>query len=123
LQAACSTARPQLRGGSASCRLFSTLLPTRCSCKHLPSPAGGFFDGKTSAEERQRYLLDTIKSSTGQQRQAGASGADGAGAGAGQLSNAQLNKLLARGEGELELFGAEDARMQVGRSRRYCSWG
>lgn len=42
-----------------------------------------------------------------QQQKAGA-GADG------QLSDAQLNALLARGEGELELFEAEDRRMRVG---------
>lgn len=36
--------------------------PTRCrACPALPP---GFFDGKTSAEERQRYLLETIRTST-----------------------------------------------------------
>lgn len=26
-------------------------------------PTGGFFDGRTTAEERQRYLLETIRTS------------------------------------------------------------
>ena len=42
-------------------------------------------------------------------------GAGGSGSSAdGQLSGAQLNEMLARGESEVELFEAEDARMQVG---------
>ncbi|PRW58677.1 chromatin structure-remodeling complex SYD-like isoform X1 [Chlorella sorokiniana] len=72
------------------------------------SITGGFFDGKTSAEERQRYLLETIRTST----QRGGSGASGSTDG--QLSDSQLNEMLARGEGEVELFEAEDARMQAG---------
>ena len=42
-------------------------------------------------------------------------GTSGSGGSAdGQLSDGQLNEMLARGEGEVELFEAEDARMQVG---------
>lgn len=86
---------------------FRPLLP--------PAPPGGFFDGKTSAEERQRYLLDTIRTSTQQQLKKGScSGEDGSDASGGGLTNAQLNRLLARGDPELELFEAEDRRMQVG---------
>ncbi len=44
--------------------------------------------------------------------QRGSAGASGTADG--QLSDAQLNELLARGEEEAELFAAEDARMQVG---------
>jgi hypothetical protein len=84
--------------------------------------AGGFFDGKTSSEERQRYLLDTIRTSTQQQaaqqaQQAGNGGGGGDAGGAsadGPMSDAQLNRLLARGDEELELFEDEDRRVQVG---------
>ena len=40
-------------------------------------------------------------------------GGDSAGGASAQLSDAQLNELLARGEDEAELFAAEDARLQV----------
>ncbi|KAL4430828.1 hypothetical protein ABPG75_006084 [Micractinium tetrahymenae] len=81
------------------------------------SITGGFFDGKTSAEERQRYLLDTIRSS--QRAAAPLAGSGDGGDGGGALSDAQLNALLARGEGELELFEAEDRRM---RETELASW-
>ncbi|KAI3433655.1 hypothetical protein D9Q98_003464 [Chlorella vulgaris] len=81
------------------------------------SITGGFFDGKTSAEERQRYLLDTIKASTQAHPScdAGGVGSDSAGVrgdASGQLSDRQLNVMLARGEEELELFEREDRRLQ-----------
>jgi hypothetical protein len=103
----------------------------------LSSCAGGFFDGKTSAEERQRYLLDTIRTTTQQQQRGGGGGScsgardsgrgpeevggassdnmDGSGgSSSGALSDAQLNRLLARGDAELDLFEVEDRRVQVG---------
>jgi hypothetical protein len=78
----------------------------------LPLP-GGFFDGKTSAEERQRYLLDTIRTST--QRTAAP--------GSVPLSDAQVNQLLARGDDELALFQAEDRRMRVSGPGLKPLWG
>ena len=108
----------------------------------LTACAGGFFDGKTSAEERQRYLLDTIRTSTQQQQQRGGGGSGGAedgGRGAGEgggagsndmtgsggtssgaMSDTQLNRLLARGDAELELFESEDRRVQVGGCKAPC---
>lgn len=73
------------------------------------SRTGGFFDGSTSAKERQRYLLDTIRASS----QAGSGARQDT---SGQLSDDELNRLLARGDAELELFEAEDRRMRVGAS-------
>lgn len=52
-----------------------------------PIPAGGFFDGKTSAAERQAYLLDVIRSSQQQAQRAGGSGD----ASDGQLSDEEVN--------------------------------
>lgn len=40
-----------------------------------------------------------------------------------QLSDGQLNEMLARSEGEMELFEAEGACMQVGSAARLLSWG
>lgn len=40
-------------------------------------------------------------------------GTNSSGSSDGQLSDGQLNEMLARSEGEVELFEAEDARMQV----------
>jgi hypothetical protein len=57
---------------------------------------GGFFDGKTSNEERREYLLSILKQD-GQ-----AKGAVGQG-----LTTFELNKLLARGKAEIELFEAK----------------
>lgn len=76
------------------------------------APAGGFFDGKTTAAERQAYLLDTLRASAQQAQQAQRGGDGGQ-----QLSDAQLNALLARGEGELQLFAAEDWRLRVSDER------
>lgn len=77
------------------------------SCHPLLTSAGGFFDGSTSAEERQRYLLDTIRASTAPADSSGQRGGE-------QLSDGELNQLLARGDAELELLEAEDARLRVG---------
>ena len=73
---------------------------------HLPL-AGGFFDGKTSAEERQRFLLETIRTASS------ASGRRGGGSDDCERSDAQLNQLLARAPGEAEALAAEDRRMQA----------
>ena len=54
---------------------------------------GGFFDGQTSSEERREYLL-SILNSDGQAK--GSAGQD--------LTPSELNKLLARGKAEAELF-------------------
>jgi superfamily II DNA or RNA helicase len=72
------------------------------------SITGGFFDGKTSAAERQKYLLGLLKDSGG--------GGSGSGSGAGgsrssNLNDSELNSLLARTEEELKLFEKEDARL------------
>ena len=57
---------------------------SRQPAPRLDPPAGGFFDGKTTAEERQRYLLDTIRASAaGAGAGAGAAGGSGAAAGDG----------------------------------------
>ena len=80
------------------------------------NPAGGFFDGKTSAAERQRYLLEAIRSSAAAAAAAAAADDGAAGGGAGDaLSDAALNALLARRPGEAELLEAEDARVRVRR--------
>ena len=70
------------------------------------SITGGFFDGKTSASERQRYLLGLLKAQDG-----GSSCGGGGGSTRGDLSNAELNRLLVRGEEELELFAKEDEKL------------
>jgi len=67
------------------------------------SITGGFFDGKTSAAERQKYLLGLMKDSGG--------GCADAGSSSGNLSDSELNKLLARSDEELNLFEKEDARL------------
>ena len=66
------------------------------------SITGGFFDGMTQPQERQRLLLDilaqhrVIKSSDH----------------AREMTDGQLNELLARSEEEIEIFNAEDKRLQ-----------
>ena len=105
------------RKGAALCllarqrRACQLLHPTRHCHRRLPPPPGGFFDDHTSAEQRQRYLLDTIRAAQQQQVPRGSDQA------CGQLSDGQLNQLLARGPDELALFEAEDRRMQVGGAR------
>ncbi len=92
------------------------------------SRPGGFFDGKTSAEERREYLLKLLADTdTGTDTQPGAGPGQGQAAGAaaggagpsggcraaaapGQLSDAELSRLVARGEGELAALAAEDQR-------------
>ena len=102
-----------------------------------PSP-GGFFDGTTSAEQRRQYLLRLFATSgsdsggpatataaaDGGAAAAATANADGgaapteaaaaaaatAAAAAGWLSDAELNKLIARSPEELEVLEAEDER-------------
>lgn len=62
---------------------------------------GGFFDGKTSAEERRAYLLSVLRA--GEPAAAAAGAPDAAG----------LNALLARSEAELAQFAALDARLDA----------
>ena len=62
---------------------------------------GGFFDGKTSAEERRTYLLSVLRA------------AQPAAAVAGPPDAAGLNALLARSEAELAQFAALDARLDA----------
>ena len=62
---------------------------------------GGFFDGKTSAEERRTYLLSVLRA------------AEPAAAAAGAPDAAGLNALLARSEAELAQFAALDARLDA----------
>lgn len=98
-----------------------------CLCHdHLSAPIllrpGGFFDGKTSAEERREYLLklladtdaDTQPLAAGQGQAAGAaagpSGSNRAAVAPGHLSDAELSRLVARGEEELAALAAEDQR-------------
>lgn len=65
------------------------------------SITGGFFDGKTGADERRQYLLDLFKRSAQQQAADTTEGA---------LSNSELNGLIARGDSELQLFEKWDAK-------------
>ena len=65
------------------------------------SITGGFFDGRTSAAERQKYLLSLMKDS----------GCSSSGGRSGNLSDLELNKLLARSDEELKVFEREDARL------------
>ncbi|KAK9820162.1 hypothetical protein WJX72_006943 [[Myrmecia] bisecta] len=65
------------------------------------SITGGFFDMKTSAEERRQYLLHVIRTSAQQQDLAAST----------SLSDAELNKLLLRGEHEAAIFEREDLRL------------
>ena len=77
------------------------------------SITGGFFDGKTSAAERQKYLLGLLKESSASAAAGGGSsggGGSGGGGSSGNLIDFELNKLLARTEDELKLFEKEDKR-------------
>ncbi|KAK9827652.1 hypothetical protein WJX81_004004 [Elliptochloris bilobata] len=65
------------------------------------SITGGFFDGKTSAEERRTYLLGVMRA------------AEPVAAGAGAPDAAGLNALLARSEAELAQFAALDAQLDA----------
>ncbi|KAK9844050.1 hypothetical protein WJX81_003008 [Elliptochloris bilobata] len=65
------------------------------------SITGGFFDGKTSAEERRTYLLGVMRA------------AGPVAAGAGAPDAAGLNALLARSEAELAQFAALDAQLDA----------
>lgn len=114
----------------------TTPTPFTAPCRSI---TGGFFDGKTTAAERQRYLLDIIhasSSSTGQQGPSGgsrgcegpSSGAGGGGAGSAcgrdssggsgaapsELSEEELNQLLARDEAELALYAEEGRQRGMG---------
>jgi SNF2 family DNA or RNA helicase len=73
------------------------------------SITGGFFDGKTSAAERQKYLLGLMKDGGTAKDASGASGSKSSGGG--NLRDSELNQLLARSEEELQLFEKEDARL------------
>lgn len=68
------------------------------------SITAGHFDGKTSAAERQKHLLSLLREARDKNNGAG-------GSGNGDLGNAELNQLLARGDGEVAVFEAEDARL------------
>eukprot|EP00887_Chlorella_sp_A99_P005366 scaffold1.g5366.t1 len=91
------------------------------------SITGGFFDGKTSAAERQRYLLDVIHAASARAAAAGCPAGEGGGAGGSgtggdagstggaeeELSDEALCRLLARDDAELELFRREAARLRA----------
>ncbi|KAL4547969.1 hypothetical protein Ndes2526B_g07184 [Nannochloris sp. 'desiccata'] len=72
------------------------------------SITGGFFDGKTSAAERQKYLLGLLKDTDNGCGGGGKGNRDGS---SGNLSDSELNTLLARTDEELKLFEKEDARL------------
>ncbi|KAG2497935.1 hypothetical protein HYH03_004197 [Edaphochlamys debaryana] len=86
------------------------------------SITGGFFDGQTSADERRAYLLNLLASSGGSGGGGGGGGGGGAGGSGGsgggsggagdasRLSDAELSRLVARGEAELAELEAEDER-------------
>jgi SNF2 family DNA or RNA helicase len=79
------------------------------------SITGGFFDGKTSAAERQQYLLNLLsKDSNG-------GGSDSSNNSSGNLSDFELNKLLARTEEELKIFEREDARLIASEKQAWTS--
>jgi len=67
------------------------------------SITGGFFDGKTSAEERRAYLLGLLRAD-------GSAGGATAGAPDGGPG---LNALLARSEAELAQFAALDRHLDA----------
>ncbi|KAL3133545.1 hypothetical protein ABBQ38_007396 [Trebouxia sp. C0009 RCD-2024] len=67
--------------------------------------AGGFFDGKTGADERRQYLLELFKRSAQQ---------EATGATPHTLTNSQLNTLIARGDSELQLFEKWDSEAASG---------
>ena len=86
---------------SFSCLRFFTAAPRRISRDAERTITGGFFDGKTSAEERRAYLLGVLRA------------AEPAAAAAGAPDAAGLNALLARNEAELAQFTALDARLDA----------
>ncbi|DBA74270.1 hypothetical protein WJX77_010300 [Trebouxia sp. C0004] len=67
------------------------------------SITGGFFDGKTGADERRQYLLDLFKRSAEQNIED---------TGVQALSNDEVNALLARGDSERALFAKWDAEAE-----------
>jgi hypothetical protein len=67
------------------------------------SITGGFFDGRTGVAERQTYLLELLRAQRQEIRDAGDDDA-------GHIGNAELNRMLARGDQELEVFEKEDER-------------
>ena len=63
--------------------------------------AGGFFDGKTSADDRRRYLINLL---AGDLPPGGGDGAPGAGGGSaepGAVSDMELNRMVAGNDQEL----------------------
>ena len=68
------------------------------------SITGGFFDGKTSAAERQRYLLGLLKeqAATMKKYTANKKNTDGSGEEGGLISDEALSRFLARGKDKLE---------------------
>ncbi|KAL0021938.1 hypothetical protein WJX79_009166 [Trebouxia sp. C0005] len=87
--------------GSVEERVLETSVQKRSLADR--SITGGFFDGKTGAEERRQYLLDLFKRSAGQ---------DIEDTGAQTLSNDEVNALLARGDSERALFAKWDAEAE-----------
>ncbi len=82
----------------------------------LPLFTGGFFDGKTSAEERRSYLLNVLQNHGSDAGSTGGGGSD-----ATSLSDAALDKLLARSAEELALLTADTARRAAAR-RGPAAW-
>jgi SNF2 family DNA or RNA helicase len=78
------------------------------------SITGGFFDGRTGAAERQRYLLSLLREQAASRQQEvnnqGSEAERDSQAAAGSMADDELNRLIARGDHELELFQAEDKR-------------
>ena len=104
--------RPRASSGAPRCcrrPASSTPCSLRVQAHHFArsfadrSITGGFFDGKTSAEERRAYLLGLLRAD-------GAAG--GANAGATDCGPG-LNALLARSEVELAQFAALDRHLDA----------
>lgn len=82
-----------------------------CKCRCL-TYTGGFFDGKTSVEQRREYLLNILRSEERQRDDGGDADSKEQ-----QLSDDELNRLLARGSTELGLFQAQGEMMPLPRCR------
>ncbi|GBF90068.1 hypothetical protein Rsub_02776 [Raphidocelis subcapitata] len=88
------------------------------------SITGGFFDGMTTPDERRRYLLSILNAPPGTAA-AGpkdAPGAGGGGGGGGGPSDAELDRLLARGDAEVALFAQETAHRAAAEAAALERW-
>ena len=73
----------------------------------MPLP-GGFFDGTTSEEERQEYLLDLIRRASASED---------------SEPPRSLNEMLARSDAELKAFEAEDERSRAQEEAKWKNMG